>query len=306
MNKKNFVFWRKLSGDEVADNFSAKPEYLQFFSNCSERFNFRIANNKESYKGGGIFENVCRYENWKIVPAEKEFKADFVYQRMNLADKTFDKAVPLVDSIEFKAWCPDKWNQYELLKEFMPESFLIMTEQDYVDQLSLVKTDKAVIKPRRGQEGKDITVFDKKNPPKLNSEILTKKGYILQEYCDTDVDMQGVVNGIHDIKLITIDDSVFANLRTPEIDKQYCTYDSPYTEIPLSKLPKEVLEMHKRVKAKVDSLHPNQLYTVDVGMTKNGPIVFELNSHTAFPYTHFAYADDFIQAFMKHMENLSQ
>ena len=34
-NKKKFVFWRKLSGDLVADNFSAKTEYHAFLQSVT-------------------------------------------------------------------------------------------------------------------------------------------------------------------------------------------------------------------------------------------------------------------------------
>ena len=114
----------------------------------------------------------------------------------------------------------------------------------------------------------------------------------------------GVVSGTHDIKLITIDESVFPNLRVPETGKEICTYDSPYTEILIDKLPQELMEFHKKVKEKVDTAFPGQLYTVDVGMTKNKPILFELNSHTAFPYLHFAYANDFFEAIIKHLDKM--
>lgn len=46
-----------------------------------------------------------------------------MYQYTNIAGDDFDNAVPIIDSIEFKNWCPDKWNQYELLHDLMPKSF---------------------------------------------------------------------------------------------------------------------------------------------------------------------------------------
>ena len=34
-NKKSLFFWRKLSGDSVADNFSMKTEYHAFLPNAT-------------------------------------------------------------------------------------------------------------------------------------------------------------------------------------------------------------------------------------------------------------------------------
>ena len=306
INKKKFVFWRKLSGDPVADSFSMKTEYHAFFAKCNDYFDFRISNNKDSYVGAGIFTNVFRYKDWKIIPAESEFKPDVVYQYTNVAGDGFDNAIPIVDSVKFKNWCPDKWNQYELLSDLMPKSFLIKTRDDLQRYLEEVKTSKAVIKPRKGQKGENIIVFDKASFPEIDENILNTKWYILQDFHDTNVLVPGIVSGLHDIKLITVGDEVFANLRVPEAGKEFCTYDSPYTEIPIDRLSKEVINLHKKVKEKIDALFPRQLYTVDIGITKNGPIVFELNSHTAFPYVHFEYADKFFNAIIKHIDSVGE
>lgn len=304
INKKKFVFWRKLSGDLVADNFSAKTEYHAFFAKCNDYFDFRISSNKDSYVGTGVFTNVFKYKNWKIIPAESKFRPDVVYQYTNIAGDDFDNAVPIIDSIEFKNWCPDKWNQYELLHDLMPKSFLIKTKNDLKKYLKEIKTAKAVIKPRKGQKGENIIIFDKVSFPEINENILSEKGYILQEFHDTNIVIPGVVSGLHDIKLITVGNDIFANLRVPEVGKEFCTYDSPYTEIAIKKLPKESLELHKKVKDRIDALFPDQLYTVDIGITKSGPIVFEINSHTAFPYTHFEYADKFFSAIIRHINSV--
>ncbi len=302
-NKRKLVFWNKSTGSPVEDNFLEKPEYHAFFARCNEVFDFRIAMDKSAYAGGGIFSEVCEYKDHSIVSVAGMFKADIIYQRKKPTDD-FDNAVPIVNSMEFKNWCPDKWNQYELLKEFMPKTFLIKTEEHLKNYLPAIVTSKAILRPRRGQEGKDIIVFDTALVPKLNHSVLVQKNYLLSEWADTDVSIPGLVTGIHDIKLITIDDHVFANLRTPEAGKIYCTFDSPYSEALISLLPKEILDVHTRVRDKVAALFPGQLYTVDVGMTPNGPKVFELNGHTAFPYLHFGYTEEFFDALIKHLESM--
>ena len=303
-NKKKFVFWRKLSGDLVEDNFAMKTEYHAFFAKCNEHFDFRISSGTDSYAGDGIFTNVFKYKDWKIVPAESKFKPDVAYQYTKVAGDNFDNAIPLIDSFQFKNWCPDKWNQYGLLSDLMPMSFLIKNKDDLRKYLEEIKTLKAVIKPRRGQKGENIVIFNKTSFPEIDENILNTKGYILQDFYDTNIAIPSVVSGLHDIKLITIGNNVFANLRVPEVGKEFCTYDSPYTEIQIKQLPKEALEIHKKVKERIDALFPNQLYTVDIGMTKNGPIVFELNSHTAFPYIHFEYAEKFFSAIIRHIDSV--
>lgn len=293
--KKNFVFWKKPTGDPVIDGFSRNPEYHAFFNKCNEVFEFRFADYTDSYVGNGIFKNVFRYEKGRIITAESEFKADVIYQFKKMAGENYDHAVKTVNSPEFRSWCGDKWNQYQSLDEYMSKTFLISDENDLEEGLKQISTEKAVLKPNHGQKGEDVTVFEKSNPPKLNQEILKNKKYLLQEFADTNITIDGLVSGVHDIKLITIGDKIYANLRTPENNiGEVCTFDSPYSEISISQLPQSVLDFHKKVKDKIESSFQGQIYTVDIGITKNGPVIFELNAHTAFPYIHFEYAEDFL------------
>ncbi len=295
--KKNFVFWKKPTGDPVIDGFSRNPEYHAFFNKCNNVFEFRFADYTDSYIGNGFFKNVFRYEEGRIIPAELEFKADVVYQFKKMADENYDNAVKTINSPEFRNWCGDKWNQYQLLHEFMSKTFLISNKNDLEKNLKEISTKKAVLKPTCGQKGENVIVFEKSKIPKLNQEILNTKKYLLQEFADTNITVDGLFSGIHDIKLITIGDRVFANLRIPENNiGEICTYDSPYTEIKIPQLPTEILNFHKKVKEKIDSKFEGQIYTIDIGITKNGPVVFELNAHTAFPYIHFEYAEDFLNA----------
>lgn len=302
--KKHFVFWKKPTGDPVIDGFSRNPEYHAFFNKCNEVFEFRFANYSDSYIGNGIFKNVFRYEKGRIIPAESEFKADVIYQFKRMASENYDHAVKTINSPEFRSWCGDKWNQYQSLGEFMSKTFLVSNESELAEGLKQIKTNKAVLKPNHGQKGEDVTVFEKINPPKLSEEILKTKKYLLQEFADTNINIDGLVSGVHDIKLITIGDKIFANFRTPENNiGEVCTFDSPYTEMSILQLPQSVLDFHKKIKEKIETMFQGQIYTVDIGITKNGPVVFELNAHTAFPYIHFEYAEDFLNTLIDIFNN---
>lgn len=298
MAKKNFVFWKRPTGNPVTDGFSRNPEYHMFFNKCNEVFEFRFADETSAYIGNGVFKNVSRYENGRIVPAESEFKADSIYQFKRMADDGYDNAVKTVNSPEFRKWCGNKWTQYQLLEEFMGKTCLIRSESDIEENLKNITTDKAVLKPIHGQKGEGVIIFEKSNPPKFNLD--SSKEYLLQDFADTNIKIEDLISGIHDIKLITIKDQLFANLRIPENEgEEICTGDSPYFEVKTGSLPRKVLDFHKKVKEKVETMFTGQIYTIDIGITKNGPVVFELNPHTAFPYIHFEYAEDFMNAMIE-------
>lgn len=64
---------------------------------------------------------------------------------------------------------------------------MIKTKNDLKKYLKEIKTAKAVIKPRKGQKGENIIIFDKVSFPEINENILSEKGYILQEFHDTNI-----------------------------------------------------------------------------------------------------------------------
>lgn len=306
----NIIMWLKKAKDPVISGFSRNPEYHLFFQMLNERHNFRFAYELESHVGKGVFRNVYKYHKGRIVPAESEFVADVIYQfsRIGALEHDFGNT-KILNTPEFKTWGGDKAKQHELLKNFLPKTY----EVGSIEELKLKAAEMGgpvILKPRNGQKGENVIYWDLKtslDEKSIDKKRLASPGYLVQEFVDTSCGISNVTPGVHDVKLITIGGSIFANLRVPEKPDSYiCTFDSEYTELKLEDLPSVILDFHAAVKKVIGEKYPGQIYTVDLGMTRSGPRLFEINTHTAFPYIHFEYANTFLETFIRHLEEYAR
>ncbi|OGZ31709.1 MAG: hypothetical protein A3H02_01440 [Candidatus Niyogibacteria bacterium RIFCSPLOWO2_12_FULL_41_13] len=310
MPQIGLVYWVNKTSNPVEDFFSEKPEYYYFFAKASEQFIFRVAYGKESYIGNGIFSNVWKLNDGLLAIAESEFKADLIYQRrlFGTTSKEFEPA-KVINTPEFRLFSRDKYQVYRLLKEFSPETHLAQSIDEIKRAMEIVPGEQVVIKPRHGEKGAGVFVWNKNQEFKgesIQEEKLANGGYLLQAFVNTNGGIPGVVEGVHDLKFLNIGDSIFANLRTPEKKTLIITGDSPYTEVATNSLPKEILDFRNRVCSKISASFPMQLYSMDIGNTPQGPMLFEINGHTAFPYIHFSYTSEFVSALLYHLKKYSE
>lgn len=303
----NLLYWVPETGNRVHDFFAGKPEYYYFFAHASEAFTFRIAYGVGAHGGSNIFRNVWKLQDGRLVPGEKEFRADVVYQRRLMTHASAETApAKVINTPEFRSLLSrDKFATYELLKEFSPETRLTHTVEEIGEAIQATPGHQVIIKPRHGMEGIGVFVWDKAQKftgELLIQEKLTHGGYLVQAFADTSAGIPGVVTGVHDIKFLNIGDAVFANLRTPGNDSVICTVDSPYDELPVTALPNNILDFRKRIRDRIEEKYPGQLYSIDIANTAQGPILLEINGHTAFPYIHFSYTPAFVTALLEHLK----
>ena len=292
--------------NEVTAAFARNPEYHMFFQMISAKHHFRFAYGKDAHKGKWVFKNICKYHKGKIIPAEKTFTADKIYQFRKMADVGQDFApAKIMNTPEFRGTMGNKFTQHEYLVEFFPTTKLFHTIPEMNTYIRKSKKAYVIVKPSSWQKG-DGVLFWKKTKPVTAKDIdmdkLKKTGYLVQDFMDTSCGIKWVVTWTHDVKIINIGKKMFFNLRTPYRDGVICTFDSDYTEVPLRKIPKSIITFRNAVHKKIMKKYPKQIYSMDIGMTKEWPQLIELNTHTAFPYIHFDYAMDFIQSFIKHLE----
>lgn len=307
MTKIRLLYWCPKTGNPIDDFFAEKPEYYYFFGRASEEFEFRVAYGKEAHVTENLFRDVWKLEQGRLVPAEKEFRPDIIYQRKRLTETASETApAKTINLPEFRlSLSRDKFEVYNLLKEFSPETRLAHSVAEIQDAINATPGDQVVIKPRHGQEGIGVFVWDKKKTfsgEHLIEEKLKNGGYLVQVFADTSIGIPGVVSGVHDVKFLNIGDAVFANLRTPGNDGVICVFASPYTEVPVDILPPEMLQARKHIYDRISEKFPQQLFSIDMGNTANGPVLFEINGHTAFPYIHFSYTPAFVTALLKHLQ----
>lgn len=121
----------------------------------------------------GVLKKAVYYDSgWKI---RKNVKIDVIFNK----SKTMDFGnIPVLNYPEFSKIANDKKGLPELFPNIMPRSFLVNNIQEAERMLPKIRTNKIVIKPRRGSGGVGVKILDKL-PEKI------EKNTILQEFVES-------------------------------------------------------------------------------------------------------------------------
>ena len=308
---RNIVMWLKSVKDPALSNFHNKKEvaYHKFFKKINERDNFRFAYDFESYLGGGIFSNVAIYKDGEIIKTNEEFKADVIYQFKKMANTDFDRSdVVITNTPEFKDFCI-KINTYDYMPQFFPKTFLVKNLEEIKEALTKIKTEKVVLKPNRGSNGDDVYIWniDEFDLNLIPNDKLEDQGFLVQEFIDTSFGIPGIATSYHDLRIITHGDKIsLCHVRQPIPGTLVSNSHrgATITEIDIDSIPLFIFSFYKEVHAEIIKKYLKPLYSMDIGIGKDGPKLIELNSHTAFPGENFKCMDRFIDNLIDHLETI--
>ncbi|MEK7507566.1 MAG: ATP-grasp domain-containing protein [Patescibacteria group bacterium] len=305
----NIVIWLKNSQKETfAPSYHKSDSYNELARALAAQHNLFFAFDAGSYKGNDIFEPVSDYISGAIMPSTKQITADVIYNLGNIPDEDVKTLrAGITNTPAFKNFCASKWDTYQYLQEFSPQTIPVATEKEFVSATERIKTNTIVFKPNTGTNGIGVRIFEKDNMPfdeEIKSDI--RKGAILQEFVDTKNGIAHVCDSYHDLRIVTINETIaLTHVRTPETGSRIASYQQGATirELALSMLPKEIISFYSEVHKKIIARFPKSMYSMDIGMGPNGPRLFELNGHTAFPWPDFECKTFFIENLVAHIES---
>ncbi len=247
-----------------------------------------LANGKETYKKGLIFKNILKYEGDKIFKKiSKEIEADVVYDRSggtffpseNISSK-------VLNGIEFKRLCSDKFKMYELLGDnYMKKTYLVEdVEMLRKVLLKLNSGSKYSLKPKNGLGGKGI--FFGFSQDLLKIELNKNTEYVLQEFIDTSSGVEGIVGGLHDLRVVYVNGKiVWSHVRSPRKGSLLSNVSQGGTilEISPGNIPEKILEKSKLIREIIEKKYGKVVFSIDFGIEEEEPFVFELNDQIGFP-----------------------
>ena len=310
---RNILMWLRETDSHLnSDFFHGEKEvaYHKFFKEVSEKNNFRFAFGFDSYTGDATFSHVFAYKDGGLVEAEENFVAEVIYQFNRMVPIGFSvKPAVIRNTSEFKELCNSKIETYKYLKEFFPKTFIAFSKEEILSLLKEIETDKIVLKPNRGKEGDDVLIFSKSeiNLDLVKEEKLHKDGFLVQEFIDTSAGIPNIATSYHDLRIITFGDKIsLCHVRQPQDGSLISNYHkgASKTEIPIDSIPEFILSFYKKVHSKIIKKYPNPMYSMDIGIGKDGPRLIELNSHTAFPGKDFKCLNLFINNLIEYLESL--
>ncbi len=309
MRKGNVVVWLKSSQRETfSPTYPKSASYNQFTRELDKRQNLFFAYDAQSYRGDDVFSPVSKYVNGQIVASEKEVTADVIYNLGSVPKQNFiSKRARITNTTEFKEFCFSKFAISQYLSQFSPRTIFIATEKDFWSALEHIETEQVVFKPDRGTNGVGVKIFEKSKAivdDDMRSHL--EQGAVLQEFIDTGRGIPKICGSYHDLRLVTINEQiVLAHVRIPEGGSFIANYQQGATIHELRKdiVPEEIFRFYRAVHRKVTKRFPKPMYSMDIGVGRSGPQLFELNGHTAFPWPNFECRDFFVKNLIEHLES---
>lgn len=298
-------FSRPFKGSDPLGHIGKKlPVYLRLLELCQEEGWEVFVLTRKRYEGGGVFNGVWRFGKNGFSKAKRPVKIDLVY------DRTAGMSFPLTDEPEmavvnqcdFKLLCWNKWLSFEKIGYLMPPTVWVGEKENLKSALTKIKTDWVVLKPHNGLKG--IGVFVGPKDKALSFEFHPKySSYIAQEFVDTSKGIPGIVDGLHDLRVVVANGKTvcWSHVRTPPPGSFQANVarGGKIKEVAVRKLPASIKKIVNQLAERFYQEFNNPVYSLDFGIGKDGPLIFELNDQMGFPTWEMKARDIFLRALIE-------
>lgn len=192
-----------------------------------------------------------------------------------------DPSIVQINHYDLDAICLDKWMCYELFPNLLSKTVYVESADALGRAMDQMRTERIVLKPQSGYGGFNVIIGGREEVQAKN----TLYPCIVQEFVDTSEGIEGLVDGMHDFRIIAINGEVgLSYIRTPppNMFTANVSQGGREIEVPPGKIPPQPL----RILAEVDRVFARftpRIYTVDMGRGKDGAwCVFEINAKPGF------------------------
>jgi glutathione synthase/RimK-type ligase-like ATP-grasp enzyme len=262
--------------------FFAKQEELSYkksyitFSQMAEKYkiDIRYAFATEDYKNGK-FMSYRKYIDGQLQFFKRPYTPGLIYLRDRIE---LPSSFKRINNSILEAICRDKLLTHRTFPDLVKKTMLLGGSQITDD----IKTEKVVIKPRYGSNGKEVKVL-KKTDVSLKTNSNTE--YVIQELIDSSQGITGLINRRHELRVFVFDGEISAAyIRIPAENSYLANISQGGKEmkISLADLPTSAHEIIQEIDKKFLTISP-RIYTVDIMYENNKPWIVELNDIPGMP-----------------------
>lgn len=306
MERKKIVMFYGKENDFQKDPFENKGKKRTVFRYFFEKgstlgFDMFLVSGIKNYLGNLAFINPLFFvkETGKFEYLDYKIRADAILDRSaGTKFPAFKISNKVLDNRQFKLICWNKVLMYKYLKGFCSRSYELKNYPDLAEKLKLfAEKDLVVLKPAQGLKGKGVIIDCPKKILQLRN-LNFNSHWILQEFINTSGGIKGLVSGEHDLRIVIVNGKiVFSHIRQPAPKSKIANVaqGGSIREISLSSIPLEVMEMTKKLKFMIDKDFDKPLYSIDFGINRGKPTVFEINDTIGFPNEDMKISKKFIK-----------
>jgi len=300
-------FSREFSGRKPLSHIGKKlPSYLRLLKFCQKEGWEVYVLTRKTYQGSGIFKGGWLFCKDQFLKTKKTIKIDLIYDRTGGVKFPLEEdSTAVVNRRDFKLLCWDKWQAYQILSKFMPQTLWVGKKDNLVSVLPKIKTDWVVLKPFNGLKGVGIFIGPKKEA--LEFKFLGKSPqYIAQEFIDTSGGIKGVTSKLHDLRVVIVNRKVIwshVRIPSPGSFKANVAHGGNIKEVNYQKqVPEEVKRIVNPIAKRFFEKYDNPIYSLDFGIDKaKGPFIFEINDQIGFPLWEMKARDKFLKELVKNL-----
>lgn len=217
--------------------------------------------------------------DWALVHS---ITPDVIYDKaaMNAETRPVKEALlkryPLINHPDFSLHAGSKLEVSRAFEKFSKPYFRATTKEELAHVLTQLPETLVVVKPERGNSGEGILIGNK-------AVVLEQATFptLVQEFIDSSHGIPGVMEGLHDLRLIYCDETlVYAYYRTPKVGSFLANVaqGGKQTMVAAENVPSTVWEIVLAVQSYYAEFTP-KIYTIDLMFDPAGkPWVVELNT----------------------------
>lgn len=234
-----------------------------------------------SYQEKGRFSHGWQVRDGAMLAVNEPFTVDLIFNR---DDKNTIPAIydcPIVNHPELDKLCVDKIKTAEFFPEFSPKTKAIDSYEQFVitmKEWNASFEDKIVLKKNFLSSGRGIFIRPLRE---INESLYDAwEDILVQEFIDSSVGISGIVEGLHDIRVTTINgEPLYTFVRVPASGSFLANVAQGGKELPLAleQVPDDLLELVVKINKKLLHFQPS-IIAADFMNSKDGFKLVELNS----------------------------
>jgi len=215
--------------------------------------------------------------------AVSDIKPDLVYDKTRLcasaemAKEIIAKDYRIINDPAFTAIVNNKLCVSLIFPQYLKKNHLVKNSEDLVVVSEKLKGEKIVLKPMSGSGGKDIHIINEEE-----AKIFSiNRPYIAQEFIDGSSGIEGIVEGLHDLRLVFVDEElVYSYVRQPKKGSflSNLAQGGSMFIVKKEKLPESLSPLIKKVQETFSCFSP-KVYTIDLIFDADQrPWIVEMNT----------------------------
>ncbi len=237
-----------------------------------------LVRGQESYRGGQTFSHAWEYGGASFTYVEGPITFDLIWNRGALR---VDDDAAVINDPALESLTRDKWRTYQLFPHLHPFTVRVENPRQRDEALLRTRAARVVAKPVDGEGGHGVFI---ESPAEVCS-VVSSFPYLLQDFLDTSAGIPGIVDGLHDLRVILLSGEIgLCYVRTPPPGMLTANVSRGGREIEVKAavLPWGAREVVSTVEEQMRRF-PTRLYSIDMGLDRGGEWkVFELNSQPSF------------------------